>query len=641
VTKFIWNSGTGSLSYGYSTYVGGPSSEYGYAIAVDSIGQAYIAGDTSGSYDFPTQNPLQVSCKLDTSGFCGDIFVTKLSATGNTAIYSTYLGGSDQFDHSAAIAADSAGNAYITGNTHSKDFPIAAPLQAQASLADEAFVSKINANGSALVYSTYIGAKGDDWGSGIAVDTAGSALSYSTYLGGSKDERGFGVAVDSASGAYITGFTTASDFPTNGPQQATSGGGYDAFIAKLNASSRIKDITFEGGSLTDLATGVDSTTGASLDVNAAIKGVDGARIPNNTTYLEQNFVGTEDLYMAFYVRLNALPSSDARIAMISNAGTTYGNIVLRSNGTLRLRNNSTQVGSDSALALQPKTLYRIGLHQKRGSGSNAVLEAFVVQGDNLFGTPFASLTNGTWTTKADRTRLGATNGNAIDLWLDDISLDNAAMPQPTLPQPLRIARYGYDGLQRLTGAQESVTPVYTYTYDLAGNRTAVQLNGGTPTTTTYNAANQITNAGFSYDNAGNLINDGTATYSYDALNRTTARGSTTYAYNGDGTLVSQTASSVTTRYTQDLAAPLTQVLQTKVGSAAQTDYIYGLSRLASLQSGVKTWYVADALGSVRRTVTDAGVPLGVINYDPWGRWRAGVCRHLGLLARCRMRARGW
>jgi hypothetical protein len=95
--------------------------------------------------------------------------------------------------------------------------------------------------------------------------------------------------------------------------------------------------------------------------------------------------------------------------------------------------------------------------------------------------------------------LGATNGNAVDLWLDDIGLDNAAMPLPTLPQPLRIVRYSYDGLQRLTGAQESVTPIYAYTYDLAGNRTAVQLNSGTPATTTYNAANQITNSGFSHD----------------------------------------------------------------------------------------------------------------------------------------------
>jgi len=81
---------------------------------------------------------------------------------------------------------------------------------------------------------------------------------------------------------------------------------------------------------------------------------------------------------------------------------------------------------------------------------------------------------------------------------------------------------------------------------------------------------------------------------------------------------------VTTRYTQDLAAPLSQVLQTKVGSAPITDYVYGLNRLASLNSGVKTWYAADALGSVRRTVTDAGTPLAIVNYDPWGTPESGA-----------------
>jgi YD repeat-containing protein len=187
----------------------------------------------------------------------------------------------------------------------------------------------------------------------------------------------------------------------------------------------------------------------------------------------------------------------------------------------------------------------------------------------------------------------------------------------------RLTRYGYDGLQRLIGANERPGSVYTYTYDLAGNRTSAQLNGGTPTFTFYNATNQITNTGYLYDAAGNMTHDGVALYTYDALNRTTARGSTTYAYNGDGTLVSQASGGVTTRYTQDLAAPLSQVLQTKVGSAAITDYLYGLNRLAALNGSTKTWYAADALGSVRRTVTDAGTPLGVVNYDPWGTPESG------------------
>jgi len=116
---------------------------------------------------------------------------------------------------------------------------------------------------------------------------------------------------------------------------------------------------------------------------------------------------------------------------------------------------------------------------------------------------------------------------------------------------------------------------------------------------------------------------------------------TTYTYTVDGTLVSQATSGVTTRSTQDFAAPLSQVLQIKVGSAAPTDYLYGLNRLASLNGSTKTWYATDALGSVRRTVADSGTPLGIVNYDRGARPRAGRCRRSGLRVRCRMSAREW
>lgn len=175
--------------------------------------------------------------------------------------------------------------------------------------------------------------------------------------------------------------------------------------------------------------------------------------------------------------------------------------------------------------------------------------------------------------------------------------------------------YSYDGLLRLIGATESPGTTYAYAYDLAGNRTAVQINGVTTESRSYDAANQV--VGWQYDAAGNLTNAGSATYSYDALNRLKQHGSTSYAYNGDGVLVAQTANSVTTRYTQDLAAPLSQILQISQGSAS-THYLYGLERLAALSGSTRTWYAADALGSLRRTLTDSGVPGSVIHYDPWG-----------------------
>jgi YD repeat-containing protein len=163
----------------------------------------------------------------------------------------------------------------------------------------------------------------------------------------------------------------------------------------------------------------------------------------------------------------------------------------------------------------------------------------------------------------------------------------------------RTVTYAYDGLQRLVGANESPGSSYAYAYDLAGNRTDVWTNGGLTTHQEYNAANQV--AGFTYAAAGNLTDDGTATYGYDALGRMTERDSTTYAYNGDGVLVDDG----TTRYTQDLATPLSQVLQTTQGSAT-TDYLYGMDRLAAVDGSNRTWYVGDALGSVRMTLDDAG-----------------------------------
>jgi YD repeat-containing protein len=105
---------------------------------------------------------------------------------------------------------------------------------------------------------------------------------------------------------------------------------------------------------------------------------------------------------------------------------------------------------------------------------------------------------------------------------------------------------------------------------------------------------------------------------YDAAGNLTADGATTYSYNGDGTLVAQAVGGTTTLYTQDLASPLTQILQTKVGGATATDYVYGLNRLASLNGSTTTWYTADALGSVRRTLPSAAESIDtapITRYD--------------------------
>ena len=280
----------------YSTYLGGSVSDAGNGIAVDSSGNAYVAGVTF-STNFPTVDPFQARCDD-----CGpppspqgsNAFVAKLNATGTALVYSTYLGGSAK-TQANGIAVDSSGNAYVTGLTLSTNFPTMNPYQAtnKAGLYGTAFVTKLNPVGSALVYSTYLGGSQASVSQGIAVDSsgaayvtggttspdfptvnplpasnhnfgngtafvsklnaAGSGLVYSTFLGGSNIDAGNGIAVDAAGNAYVTGYTGSSDFPTMNPIQATCGDNCfnrdNAFVTKLNpAGSALVYSTFLGGS---------------------------------------------------------------------------------------------------------------------------------------------------------------------------------------------------------------------------------------------------------------------------------------------------------------------------------------------------------------------------------------------------------
>jgi len=268
----------------YSTYLGGGADDAALDIAVDSAGNAYVTGFTS-SIDFPTANAFQSAY----GGGSSDVYVTKINAAGSALVYSTYLGGSSDFDVGQSIAVDSVGSVYVTGATGSPDFPTVNPIQATNHGIRDAFVTKISPDGSALVYSTYLGGSGDDYGWGIAVDSAGnahvtgdtpsrdfpivkalqptfheganfnsfiseinaagSALIYSTYWGGSGGEGGSRVAVDAARNTYIGGYTFSPDFPTANAIQPTYAGNVDAYLTKLSADGQtVIYSTFLGGS---------------------------------------------------------------------------------------------------------------------------------------------------------------------------------------------------------------------------------------------------------------------------------------------------------------------------------------------------------------------------------------------------------
>ena len=252
----------------YSTYLGGSSEEAGSGITTDAVGNAYVTGFTTSS-DFPVNNALQSTLPGFTSAF-----VTKLDPTGTALVYSTYLGGNDS-DVGLGIAVDSTGSACITGYTTSTNFPVVNAVQPTpgGSFTSDAFVTRINPSGDALVYSTYLGGSKMDVGQGIAVDSAGAAyvtgytfspnfptasamqpalvgrtdafatkfspsgaLAYSTYLGGRGGDNGLAIAVDASGQAYVAGGTTSPDFPLHNAMQtdfrgrtifkSTDGGGH-------------------------------------------------------------------------------------------------------------------------------------------------------------------------------------------------------------------------------------------------------------------------------------------------------------------------------------------------------------------------------------------------------------------------------
>jgi hypothetical protein len=159
----------------YATYLGGSFGEIGHSIAVDPHGNAYVTGFTD-STDFPLQHALQAELGGGAipPGGAGDAFVTKLTHDGAAFVYSTYLGGSDS-EVGLGIAVGPQENVYVTGFTQSTDFPTAQPLQPHSGGGLDGFVARLNAAGSALVYSTYLGGSDSDDAMGIAVDHNGNA----------------------------------------------------------------------------------------------------------------------------------------------------------------------------------------------------------------------------------------------------------------------------------------------------------------------------------------------------------------------------------------------------------------------------------------------------------------------------------
>jgi beta-propeller repeat-containing protein len=303
----------------YCGYIGGAANDYGYGIAVDATGNAYVTGGTSSD---EKSFPVVVGPDLTYKG-AGDAFVSKVNAAGTALLYCGYISGS-RYDGGKSIAVDAAGNAYVVGQTASTEqmFPVTVgPDLTYNGGTYDAFVAKVNASGTALVYCGYIGGASFDFGYGIAVDVVGNAyvagqtasteqtfpvavgpdlthnggrdvyvakvnaagtgLVYCGYIGGSaNDYAGNTIAVDAAGNAYVTGYplSTEQTFPVAvGPDLTYKGGG-DAFVAKVNAQGTgLVYCGYIGGSQDDYGFGI------------AVDAVGNAYIAGVTNSNEQTF----------------------------------------------------------------------------------------------------------------------------------------------------------------------------------------------------------------------------------------------------------------------------------------------------------------------------------------------------------------
>jgi hypothetical protein len=288
-----------------SSYLGGAGIDNATAVEVDGGGNVYIVGSTE-STDLRTTNPAQATLNGDGSAGKSDAFVAKLNPEGTALLFATYLGGTNR-DAAAGVAVGTDGSVFVTGVTESDNFPKSTPAAqvAYGGGPSDAFITKLNANGSAVAWSTFLGGDQTDAARAVAVSATGeafvtgstnsvgfptanalqqtpprdddvdafvakvaadgSSFAFSTRLGGDSDDHGLDIAVDPTGNAYVTGDTRSPGFPTARPVQPGAGGSAagvagsfsDAFVSKFGpAGNNLVYSTFLGGSDTDQGTAI-------------------------------------------------------------------------------------------------------------------------------------------------------------------------------------------------------------------------------------------------------------------------------------------------------------------------------------------------------------------------------------------------
>jgi hypothetical protein len=374
----------------FSTYLGGSSDDSGFGVVLDNTGAIYLAG-TTVSNDFPTK----AGAFQETSPGPQPGFVTKLAAAGDALLYSTYLGG-EIGELLYALAVDSDGHVYVTGGTVSYQFPVENPIQPEFSGGmacgdffgyydcPDAFIAELTPDLSGLVYSTYLGRTGVEYGTSIQVDPSGNAyvggyttssdfphtvgsygggydafvltltpdgqtIGFSALLGGSDTEFLQTLVLDSQNNICITGGTASTDFPKLDPFQPDNAapGTFDAFVTKMDSSGNLVFSTYLGGTGGDIGLVVDVDS----DRNIYVMGQTYSSDFPHVNPIQANLNGSSDFFITKFGPSGGAPLFSTFLGGSADEGWYGGSIAVDDSGSMYITGDtaSPDIAPDSQL----------------------------------------------------------------------------------------------------------------------------------------------------------------------------------------------------------------------------------------------------------------------------------------------------
>lgn len=567
------------------------------------------------SPDFPTKNALFPNY----SGASMDVFVTKINPTGTALVYSTYLGGNDS-DSGNGISVDCYGNAYITGWTYSTNFPTKNAIFSNYSGGGDAFVAKINTSGTALIYSTYLGGNGWDSGQSIAVDSAGNAYvtgyeyssdfpinnAFSTSLGGggafvteinangtalvsssclgSSGSWGNGIALDNSSNVYITGTTFASGFPLQNAIFPNYGGGpyCNSFVTKISGSS------ISGSTPASYYFGQTSESGYFAEpVNTAL---------GNYTYKHTDLkMPGRGLAVEIARNYNSQDSYDGPLGY----GWTY------------TYNMLLQIDSVGNVTVK----YQDG-HQEGYSANSdgtftpnfgGIYNTLVKNADSTYTLTDKTQTRFNFTSAGQLSSITDKNGNVTSLTYTGTNLTGITGPAG------KSLALSYDTNSHLTKITDPLGRNYTYAYDGNGNLASYTDPKGGVWSYAYDSSHEITQI---TDPDGNVLVQNVYT-SGKVTSQTNGRGyTTTFQYDTPSsgiTTITDPLGNVTV-HTHDSNYRLTQE-KDPLGHTISYSYDSNGNRIqVTDKNGNVTKYTYDSMGNVTSKI-DASGNVTSITYD--------------------------